>query len=266
MRNLIRTIVLLFAPAFMAGAVGSWNGIGFTALNGIAQTSWNGTGISCASGSGPVLTYQTNATDSSDLTTYTFAAQAIGNPGDRDYVLVALYGSCIGTPGATISTVTIGGVSATQSIISIGNNASNTSSFVCGIYSAAVPSGTTADIVVTYSLGMAKAGVSVYTIKGNASITPTATNHFENTSATQSNLNTTTPSGNSVVLAAVYYGSGADVTVTWAGLTKRDELYWDSNANASSASAAFSTSGSKTIVAAYSVGPGPTVSASACFQ
>lgn len=31
------------------GAVGSWNGVAFTAWNGVAQTAWNGTAISCAS-------------------------------------------------------------------------------------------------------------------------------------------------------------------------------------------------------------------------
>lgn len=31
-------------------AVGSWNGVSFTAWNGVVQTAWNGTAISCASG------------------------------------------------------------------------------------------------------------------------------------------------------------------------------------------------------------------------
>lgn len=47
----MRSIVALILSAFTAfGAVGSWNGVAFTAWNGVVQTAWNGTAISCASG------------------------------------------------------------------------------------------------------------------------------------------------------------------------------------------------------------------------
>lgn len=50
------TISLLLASLFAVGpglaAVGSWNGIGFTAWNGVAITSWNGTSISTGGGGG----------------------------------------------------------------------------------------------------------------------------------------------------------------------------------------------------------------------
>lgn len=35
-------------------ASGSWNGVSFTALNGVVQTAWNGTSISCASAYSPL--------------------------------------------------------------------------------------------------------------------------------------------------------------------------------------------------------------------
>lgn len=35
-----------------AAAAGTWNGVAFTHLNGVAQTAWNGTAISCAGGGG----------------------------------------------------------------------------------------------------------------------------------------------------------------------------------------------------------------------
>lgn len=50
------TVSLLLAAMFAVGpglaAVGSWNGIGFTAWNGVAITSWNGTSISTGGGGG----------------------------------------------------------------------------------------------------------------------------------------------------------------------------------------------------------------------
>ncbi len=42
-------LALGWSSVTLVAATGSWNGIGFTALNGVAQTSWNGTGISCVS-------------------------------------------------------------------------------------------------------------------------------------------------------------------------------------------------------------------------
>lgn len=49
-------LLLSFVQAF--AAVGSWNGVAFTAWNGVAQTGWNGTSVSCAGGGGgPDLWY-----------------------------------------------------------------------------------------------------------------------------------------------------------------------------------------------------------------
>lgn len=62
----LRLFVAVFlAEIFLVGpalaAVGSWNGVAFTAWNGVAQTSWNGTGISCAGGGGgPTLVASDN--------------------------------------------------------------------------------------------------------------------------------------------------------------------------------------------------------------
>lgn len=50
MRKILALLFLIPLPLF--AAVGSWNGVAFTAWNGVAQTAWNGTTISCASGSG----------------------------------------------------------------------------------------------------------------------------------------------------------------------------------------------------------------------
>jgi hypothetical protein len=48
--DVAKGLIVPFTGIVTRAAVGDWNGIAFTALNGIAQTSWNGTGISCASG------------------------------------------------------------------------------------------------------------------------------------------------------------------------------------------------------------------------
>lgn len=70
------TVSLLLAAFFTAGpglaAVGSWNGIGFTAWNGVAVTSWNGTSISTGGGGGSwtdiIADSATNANDATAAT------------------------------------------------------------------------------------------------------------------------------------------------------------------------------------------------------
>lgn len=60
----MKTLFAFFLLAQAAfAAVGSWNGVAFTAWNGVAQTSWNGTSISCAAGGGtPAFARAANAT------------------------------------------------------------------------------------------------------------------------------------------------------------------------------------------------------------
>lgn len=64
------TVSLLLAAFFTAGpglaAVGSWNGIGFTAWNGVAITSWNGTSISTGGGGGAWYYIQENTFNGAD--------------------------------------------------------------------------------------------------------------------------------------------------------------------------------------------------------
>lgn len=49
LKNIFAALLLWsMGPVLVVAATGSWNGVAFTALNGVVQTSWNGTGISCA--------------------------------------------------------------------------------------------------------------------------------------------------------------------------------------------------------------------------
>lgn len=78
----------------------------------------------------------------SDLTVYTFAGQALGSAASDRRILVL-----VGTSGntRTVSTLTIGGVSATQIHQVTNGNAT------VEAWSAIVPTGTTGDLVVTWS-------------------------------------------------------------------------------------------------------------------
>lgn len=96
--------------------------------------------------------------DASDLTTYTHASQNFGSASADRFIVAVVTGRAGGA--RTISSVTIGGVTATEAIqhADSGNNV--------GIYYAAVPSGTSGDVVVVWSAGMVRCGVGLWAVTG----------------------------------------------------------------------------------------------------
>src|SRR3990167_11105596 len=80
-----------------------------------------------------------------DLTTYTFSAENLGVAASDRFIVVTITGRSSDGGARTIDTVTIGGVTATINI-----QIANSGSFN-GIATAAVPTGTTGDIVITWS-------------------------------------------------------------------------------------------------------------------
>lgn len=108
--------------------------------------------------------YVSTANSSADTAAYTFSAQAIGTAAaDRRVVVVT---GCVigGATAPTISSLTIGGVSAAQAVIA-GDNLSG-QSVALGVWSAIVATGTTGDVVVTWSTSAYRSFISVYSIYG----------------------------------------------------------------------------------------------------
>lgn len=139
-----------------------------------------------------------------------WSACPIGDADDARIVVAA-----IGMRGDTtnVVSVTIGGVTATQVVEeSIGADASAV------IYAAAVPTGTTADIVMRIDDTVADQGISVYSMIGASGVaaSDTATNADSFDDVTSLTLNV--PQGGAAVAVAFY----RDVTgaVTWTGLTE----------------------------------------------
>ncbi len=105
--------------------------------------------------------------DSANATIYTFATQNIGVAAGDRYIVAAIIGRKSGA-STTISTVTIGGVSA--AITQVTNAPANTN--VAALAIAAVPTGTTASVVVTFGAAMVRAGLALYRLDNLASATP----------------------------------------------------------------------------------------------
>src|SRR5690349_19922485 len=104
--------------------------------------------------------YASSAGNSSTLTTYTFSSQAIGTAAPTRRVLVGLYSGNT-TALRTISSVTIGGSAASL----LAQDTHSSTIFINeAFYWLSVPTGTTANVVLTFSGSQLQAGIAVWAV------------------------------------------------------------------------------------------------------
>jgi len=182
--------------------------------------------------SAAVITYTDQTQNSSAQVTYTFSTRAIGSAAVNRYVICSVETN--GT-GAAISSVTIGGVGATQIV-----NALNSSGRV-SIWIAAVPTGTTATVVVVFAGGGEnRCGIGLWAAYG---INPTA---FDSKSSTANpgSVSLAIPYNGVVVGVAI----GISATFTWTVLSENFDTTIGSTVTHTGASAAIGTATSGTTI------------------
>jgi hypothetical protein len=160
--------------------------------------------------------FTANSAVNTDATVYTFSSQAIGTAAaDRKVVVVTdTAGGSAGTDG--VSTLTIGGTSATQ-IITV-TAADHTTSEIWSLND--VSSGTTADIIVTWKSQRNRCGIGVWAVYGAAD---TASDTVSIGNDPEADISTTALAipANGVAIAGHVINSGVLRTVVWGGLTER---------------------------------------------
>lgn len=162
-----------------------------------------------------------NSIDRADsATAFTFNSINIGSENPNRVIVIGVCGFRSGATLGTAASVTVAGNSATQVI---SRNASNDSAVSLTLWAIALPTGTTATIVVSHG-SATTCGITVYNvISKNKQITPTYTSSLaynNNAPATIStSIQTTTNSG---VVAQVFQINGIDPT--WTGVTKTNSL------------------------------------------
>ena len=104
------------------------------------------------------VTFTDNTVDGTNLTTYTFSSQSLGADAPTRKIIVGVVGVESLTGG--VSSLTVAGVSA--SVVIAGAN----SDVHAEIWIADVPTGTTGDIVVTFSTAKDRAGIGVFRAVG----------------------------------------------------------------------------------------------------
>jgi hypothetical protein len=173
------------------------------------------------------------ASSTTDTNAYTFAAQNLGAADPNRYIIVAAMARRAGVTAMTISSITVGGVAATI-VVQLQANPTNTN--IAGLAIAAVPDGTTGDVVVTFSQTMVRCGIALYRAVGISSATPTDTG----SNAVDPISDTLNVLAGGFAIGCVIGGSGT-TTVAWTNLTENYDANIESAITYSGASAVFPT-------------------------
>ncbi len=157
---------------------------------------------------------QTNSVGT-NFTTYTFVGENLGTAASDRQIIVAISSRDSGESAQALASVTIGGVSAT---ISVQRSNISTDTNVLALVIANVPTGTTGDIVVTFTEGMLRCGIAVYRATG-ISATPTDTG---SSIVADPTFDIDVTAGGFAIGTSVTGDSGA--TATWTGITEDYEI------------------------------------------
>lgn len=191
-----------------------------------------------------VLTYQTATSSNTDASSYSFLAQAIGPAATGRRVIVGISARWAG--GARTVSATIGGVAAT--LIAPASSPSNFALTVIAI--AEIPTGTTADVAVTFSGGSVQTcGIGVWSATGLALDTPNASG--TSTTSGGPSLSISTLSGGFVV--AVFSANSGSGSVAWTGVNERYDSVPEAGFNPSGGDAV-TVGGNLTVTAANTAG------------
>lgn len=161
----------------------------------------------------PQLAFVAAYSDATNSTTYTFTAASFDAPSaTREiFVTIAAYQGGI---SRAISSVSIGGVAATLEATFV-----NGATQLLGLARASVPSGTTGDVVVTFSGGVANCNIAVYRVANRvnfgAGATGSGSTPDSGTSVAVPGIDVT--AGGFVLSAATWFSTVSAVSV--AGLS-----------------------------------------------
>ena len=186
-------------------------------------------GIAGAAGLGAVTrSFRDSYVYATNTQNHTFSSCDIGTAASDRHVVVAIFISA-STAVGTISSVTIGGVSASELVTSA------SAEYRVSFYIAAVPTGTTGDVVINTSKTETRFGIGVWAVYGAS-----ATAHDTGSS-------TADPLTDNINIAAGGVAIGVGVSsrsspeYTWTNLTEDYEEVVESPIEHTGASAEFST-------------------------
>jgi hypothetical protein len=169
------------------------------------------------------LTYIASTFNGSNVSSYSFTGVNVGSTiagGNTRYILVAIHG-CVQSTAGNVSSVTIGGVSATRAA-----RQSATAVDPTEIWYIQDNTLTSADVVVNFSSTQIHCAISTWQLVNPTSITPSSTGANVAT-ATDVAVNITVAAGGvCMALASPNFNSGA---LSWTNATEQYEIQVDSS-------------------------------------
>lgn len=157
-----------------------------------------------------------NSVDSVDRTTYTFTSQSFGAAHGKRYMLAFVCGTH--TSSRTVSSVTIGGISATVQGSQVEGGSGGTTC-MSGLYLAAVPTGTSGTVEVTWSSGVSRCGIIIYRLVGiNPTAYDTGSDITVSADAVSDTMNVT--AGGVIIGGVVHRGTVTARTTSWTNVTE----------------------------------------------
>ena len=213
----------------------------------------------------PSVTYITTLTDTASATTYTFTGVSVGSPSiTRKCILTVHTAGNLDSAVAESCTATVNGNPATVlTTISTDTRISEAAAFILIIN---LPTGNTADIVVTFNQSTPNCAVSVYSATNLTSNTPQATatdSTYTNATNTLSVPVTGTTAGIVIAAATANFGSSTP-TLVWSNVTENVDEWHDSSARYTSASVIRETGGTQSVSVTTSDSSIPTRRWAAC--
>ncbi|MCP5404697.1 MAG: hypothetical protein H6922_00510 [Pseudomonadaceae bacterium] len=214
----------------MTTASGQKTSLSPTLTIGTVSGLWSVTTLDVA----PTVAFSDNAHNGNGGSSYSYTA-GIGTASSDRYVVVSFqhYSNTFGTAA---SSVTIGGVAATEVVNSF-NGGSEASLWIAN-----VPTGTSAYINITLDGSTNRRASTAYVLYGLESMTPVVT--ATGTGAPPHDLSVSVPAG-SVAVGANYAESCGGFT--WSGLTENVDSKVDTSRRYSAASASFGSAGTQSI-------------------
>jgi hypothetical protein len=207
--------------------------------------------------------YLQTAADSANASTYTYTSQSLGAAAADRYIVVGV-ASRIGAASLTLSSLTVGGVTATivDQRSATGVASGGTATTLGALAIAAVPTGTTGNVVVNLSATALRCVVSMWRFDGLASATAFAAG---DSAATAPTINLDIPA-NGAAVGIITAGYSGSLTASWTGLTEQYDATTEALAVSSASDAIISAETGRTVTGTFTGTPFEPVGVFASWQ
>jgi hypothetical protein len=205
------------------------------------------------------LSFIESKTSTADATTYTITGVGFG-AADFNRRVVVGFASRSGNAGHSVSSATIGGITATvlaQHTANVGGGHS-----LVALIAADVPTGASGTVAVTLSNGAVRAIIGVYRILANNALV-VANSASSSATATSTNVTVSVEKG-ALLAVAITFTTGP--TLSFSGIANDDFDATAESANAGTASELITASASQTVTATRSSGTDWIVLLGACLK